>query len=87
MRDCPGTKTCHAYPPAERKITKIVPLAPTTVILKLKKKKKIIPSISIYMEQITIYKYELDLNICPRKKELKLDKSTQGSHCSSRIIK
>jgi hypothetical protein len=39
MRDCPGTKTCHAYPPAERKITKIVPLAPTTVILKLKKKK------------------------------------------------
>jgi hypothetical protein len=41
MRDCPGTKTCHAYPPAERKITKIVPLAPTTVILKLKKKKKL----------------------------------------------
>jgi hypothetical protein len=47
MRDCPGTKTCHAYPPAERKITKIVPLAPTTVILKLKKKKlfRLSPSI------------------------------------------
>ena len=29
----------------------------------------------MYMEQITIYKYELELNICPREKELILNES------------